>query len=105
MLRIRLFLATVMTLLAVTAQAQIPYLVKDITTTGTSASSNPGLLAVAGGTLFFSAFVDGYGLELWVSDGTAAGTMMVKDINVGSGNSSPNGFCAIGSTVYFVAAN
>ena len=30
------------------------------------------------------------GAELWKSDGTASGTVMVKDINSGSGSSSPS---------------
>ena len=29
-----------------------------------------------------------HGIELWRSDGTAAGTVMVKDINPGTGNTS-----------------
>jgi len=39
--------------------------------------------------LFFGARNWTSGFELWKSDGTEAGTMMVKDINPGSANSSP----------------
>jgi ELWxxDGT repeat protein len=46
-----------------------------------------------------------HGAELWTSDGTIAGTMMVKDINVGTGKSlkSLSGFATINGITYFVA--
>ncbi|MBO63172.1 MAG: hypothetical protein CMA94_00120 [Euryarchaeota archaeon] len=46
------------------------------------------------------------GKELWKSDGTASGTVMVKDIhsgNTGSSASWPDYFTAVGSTLYFQA--
>ena len=36
------------------------------------------------GTLFFIADDGADGMELWKSDGTAAGTVLVKDISPGS---------------------
>ena len=39
--------------------------------------------------MFFSASAGGAGRELWKSDGTATGTVLVKDIN--PNNSNPNG--------------
>ncbi len=45
------------------------------------------------------------GEELWVTDGTLAGTMMVKDINPGADGSDPKHLCAVGDTVYFSADN
>src|SRR5262249_26680369 len=44
-------------------------------------------------------------LELWKSDGTAAGTVLVKDINPGGGNngSLPNELMAVNGTLYFTA--
>ena len=43
----------------------------------------PANLTNVGGTLFFTANDGVNGTELWKSDGTAAGTVMVKDINAG----------------------
>ena len=44
------------------------------------------------------------GVELWKSDGTESGTVMVKNI-VGSGSSSPNFLTAVGNTLYFEASD
>ena len=46
-------------------------------------TSQPSLLTVANGTLYFSAGDSVHGVELWRSDGTATGTMLVKDIDPG----------------------
>jgi ELWxxDGT repeat protein len=55
-----------------------------------------------GGVLYFPwcAFE---GCELWRTDGTTAGTRIVRDIEAGTGSSSPSGLVAIGSTLYFAA--
>lgn len=50
---------------------------------------------------YFSAYDATNGNELWVTDGTAAGTHMVKDIKAGTGGSFPWGFFKKGSDVYF----
>ncbi|MBL0339820.1 MAG: T9SS type A sorting domain-containing protein [Bacteroidetes bacterium] len=42
-------------------------------------------------------------IELWKSDGTDAGTMMVKDIYVGNASSYPSDFRDINGTLYFTA--
>ena len=52
-----------------------------------SYGSNPQYLTNVGGTLFFTANDGINGTELWKSDGTAAGTVLVKDINPGSDGS------------------
>lgn len=69
---------------------------------GIANGGNPSNFCVMNGKLYFSAS-DANGTELWVTDGTTAGTVMVKDINSGSGNSSPSRLTAIGNTLYFRA--
>jgi ELWxxDGT repeat protein len=58
------------------------------------------------GTLYFAANDGVNGTELWKSDGTQAGTVMVKNINAIAGNSSlPRSLTAVGDTLYFVASD
>jgi ELWxxDGT repeat protein len=64
--------------------AQSPELVKKITTYSQVA---PIFLTNVNGTLFFVAEDGINGWELWKSDGTTAGTYMVKDITAGSASS------------------
>ena len=54
------------------------------------------------GTLYFAN--DGaHGTELWKTDGTGAGTAMVKDIWSGSVSSKPTWLTDVGGTLYFSA--
>lgn len=63
--------------------------------------------------VFFSGFkipnpatgYDPLGHELWTSDGTPAGTYVVKDINPGTGGSSPSDFLVCGDAVIFSATD
>ncbi len=50
------------------------------------AGSEPRDFVEVNGTLYFTADDGVHGRELWKSDGTAAGTVMVKDISVGYGS-------------------
>jgi ELWxxDGT repeat protein len=64
--------------------------IKDINTElYTSASSAPADFTAMGGMLYFRATDDPHGRELWKSDGTAAGTSLVKDIYPGQDSSIP----------------
>src|SRR2546428_1971648 len=71
-------------------------------------SSDPGNLVDVNGTLFFAALEPGQasdpsGRELWKSDGTAAGTVRVKDINPGADWSSPSNLTNVNGTLFFTA--
>src|SRR4029453_16664001 len=85
-------LALVMaTLLAIPrpAQAQLARRVKDINTTASSAGSNPSSGLQIGNITYFAANDGVNGTELWRTDGTQAGTWLVKDILLGSASSFP----------------
>lgn len=84
--------------LARPAAAQSAFRVKDINPTG---SSNPTELTVVGGlfsssTLYFAADDGVNGVELWKSNGTEVGTVLVEDINVGAASSSPANLTRVG---------
>ena len=64
---------------------------------------NPYELTDVNGTLFFACTDRDSGLELWKSDGTPGGTVLVKDINPGMGPSSPIGLTNVDGTLYFTA--
>jgi ELWxxDGT repeat protein len=53
--------------------------------------------------LFFSASNETYGRELWRSDGTQAGTYILKDIAPGADSASPAKFIQVGDILYFIA--
>ncbi|NES70226.1 MAG: hypothetical protein F6K24_35925, partial [Okeania sp. SIO2D1] len=57
------------------------------------------------GTLYFRAFDGTNGTELWKSDGTPDGTVLVKDILPGSSDSFPDNLTNIDGTLYFRADN
>jgi ELWxxDGT repeat protein len=55
------------------------------------------------GTLYFDGSDPQHGSELWKSDGTAAGTVMVKDIAHGEGGSGPSDLTNVDGKLYFAA--
>ena len=70
--------------------------------------SYPIILAVYNGRVYFSAYNQTTGEELWKTDGTEAGTVMVKNINEeavpGTGeNSNPEGLIIYNGKMYFSA--
>jgi ELWxxDGT repeat protein len=64
--------------------------------------TNLGQIVRVGSQIFFAAETDA-GLELWKSNGTVVGTVMVKDIFPGPTGSVPEQLTAVGSNLYFVA--
>jgi ELWxxDGT repeat protein len=84
----------------------IPELLADIhTDTSVNPSSTPSQLTLAGDLLYFVANDIAHGLELWRSDGTQAGTEIVRDIFPGRPGSDPSELTAVGKLLYFVAEN
>ncbi len=80
-------------------------LVKDIHPgAGQSKSSNPSVLMDFNNQLFFYAYEGGdHGEGLWKSDGTEAGTVKVKSLIEGSGNSAYGSYLVVANTLYLEA--
>ncbi len=72
---------------------------------GDSFSGRRDAYASFGGDLYFSAGTASHGTELWRSDGTEAGTYMVKDVVPGAAFSDPGAFIAYGGALFFAAGD
>ena len=72
---------------------------------GSDGAANPNLanLTAAGAMLFFTANDGTDGDQLWASNGTSLGTVIVSDINPGESGGDPSDLTPVGSSVYFVA--
>jgi ELWxxDGT repeat protein len=88
------------------------HLVKDINTQTDANPVNPGLninsddaYAILNNIMYFSANDGVNGAELWRSDGTAAGTFMVKDIEPGSNGSNPSEITVSANKIIFSTQN
>lgn len=53
------------------------------------------------GKLVFAARTPQYGDELWITDGSAGGTQLIKDVLPGPGGSSPEIIARVGKVLYF----
>ena len=67
----------------------------------TAAVSASNVVA-AGTALFFIGYEPATGFELWTSDGTTAGTRLVRDVVPGQGNENFYGLTPSGARVFFI---
>lgn len=63
----------------------------------------PASFTALGGRLLFSADDGEHGVEPWRTDGTAAGTVLLRDIAPGAASSHPSSLVAAGKLVFFSA--
>lgn len=105
----KLFLTFVLTLsLAFLLNGQMPVILKDINPGAASSLSasilNNDIIAW-GNKLIFIANDGVTGNELWATDGSELGTVLIKDINPGASGSDCRNFIATSSFVFFTATN
>jgi ELWxxDGT repeat protein len=62
-------------------------------------------LVVSGTNMYFTTYVAAYGNELWKTDGTVGGTVMVKDICPGSVDGQITQMTDVNGTLFFLANN
>jgi len=82
-------------------------LVKDIhagATDSLSSAARDRMVEGSGGHVFFQATTRAAGPELWRSDGTAAGTLLVRDLVAGTQGSYPTGLVPLGERLVFAAS-
>lgn len=88
------------------ADESAPSMIQDVNTR--NIGSDPHDLIAVGQTLYFTASTSAEGRELWKSDGTEAGTVLVKDINPGAGDGFSvygNRFLRMDDTLFFFATD
>lgn len=71
--------------------------------TASSIVATDDQFVTAGGKTYFVANDGSHGKELWCSDGTATGTVMVVDLQPGAGACNPSELTAFGDELYFTA--
>lgn len=101
----RLRIAALALLCAAPVFASEPYLVKDINPLYQSDGSTPDRFVSLGSVAVFGATTAEEGRELWASDGTAAGTVLLADICSGECSAAPRGLLVTPKGYFFVAVN
>lgn len=80
-------------------------MIKDFSTGANSLRLHSTTLTDVNGTLFFAAsdanYMTQFAPQLWKSDGTASGTIMLKDLAPGA-NAPVSGFTAVNNSLFFV---
>src|SRR2546422_2753737 len=87
------------------AEPAQPSLLKDINTLVSGSSSSPNQFTIVGGIAFFTAADGPHGRELWETDGTPAGTHLLKDIYPSSGSSNPTSLINVNGVLFFTATD
>lgn len=96
-------LAVFVLVAASASSAQTPHLVKDINQFGGPSGMFASELVAIGDTVFFVAIQPATGAELWRTNGTPEGTVLVKDIQPGPQGSRPYRLIAVGGRLFFTA--
>ena len=79
-----------------------PYVPHSNKITGLQQSKSDGFI-ILNQEMYFLAYDENNGTELWRSDGTLAGTWMVRDINTGSSGSNIESMVKVGNEIFFRA--
>ena len=95
----KLLIITMM-FLSLASIAQQPEFVTDINPGG---NAYPERFVKYNSKMYFQANHNTHGNEMWVTDGTAVGTNLVKDINPGTSGSQINGFIVFNGKIIFSA--
>jgi len=103
-----LLAAACLVLVSPPTHAQAPaFLVKDVDTRVDPFGSNPASFIALDGATLFTAMTQATGRELWRTDGTEEGTVLVRDLNPGSASAfefvSSGDARRVGDAVYFFA--
>jgi len=80
-----------------------PRLIKDLNVTPTGVGGTEPV--ASGGTVFFIGTDEAHGTELWKTDGTANGTVLVKDLTPGPDSSQLQGLRDAGGILYFLSGD
>ncbi len=76
-------------------------LLRDLNPFAERATAHVNQFAEAAGVVFFPGFDSEHGWELWASDGTATGTILVKDLTPGPKSTTISSLVSIGKAVVF----